>query len=148
MPSKRQREHWKAARAASVQSFKKEKVEINQSFNSRQPRAEDNTPITTDTSDTESESGTWFWNECANETDSDSEAEEDNVDLGGKKKEQALSLEIEAASPTDRKLEIRWTPRGDKHLRGGYGNGSKSSRNRHKQSDRKKRAARVGNIWY
>lgn len=79
-----------------------------------------------------SESGTWFWNENANKIDSDSEEEDDNIDLGVKKNKQALGLEVEAASPKVRKLEIKWTPGGDKHLCERYGNGSKSSQNRHK----------------
>lgn len=77
MASKRHRNHLKAAREASVASFKKRKLEASSLSNSGQRKIDDNklntidTSNTRDSSDTEGEPGTWFWNE----SDSDSEKE-------------------------------------------------------------------------
>ncbi len=75
MPSKRQRKQWKAARNASVQTFKKRKLEPS-SLNSAQLEMNNNTLNKPDTSDTEGEPGTWFGNESDSDSDSDSEDED------------------------------------------------------------------------
>lgn len=81
MPSKRRREQWKSARAASLEVFKKRRLEASLLPNSAQLRIDDrklstaDTTNTDDTDDMDNESGTWFWNKSANETDSDTEEE-------------------------------------------------------------------------
>ena len=78
MSSKRRREQWNSARAASLEVFKKRRLEASLLPNSAQLRIDDrklSTADTTNTDDTDNESGTWFWNESANETDSDTEEE-------------------------------------------------------------------------
>ena len=87
MPSKRQRTQRNAARVASVEVFKKRRLEASPLLNSEQLNTDDDRLSTIDTSDDESDSAeTWFWNESANETDSDSEEEGcnnvDEKDLG------------------------------------------------------------------
>ena len=72
MRLKRQRQHLKAAKTASIESFKKRKLEASSLPRSAQLQIDDDK---LSTSDTEGESGIWFWNESANETDSDSEEE-------------------------------------------------------------------------
>lgn len=66
MPSKRRLTQLKSARAAAVLSSKKRKVEASLVLNSAQLEIDDDKLSITDTSDTEGESGTWFWNESAN----------------------------------------------------------------------------------
>ena len=68
MPSKRQRHQWKNARAALLPTFKKTRQESSSLPNLLQ--LDDDTANTTDTSDTEGESGSWFWHKSANESDS------------------------------------------------------------------------------
>ena len=72
MPSKRQRDQRNSARAASILTFKKRRLEASRLPKPVQPQPDDNT---NDTSDTEGESGTWYWNESANESFSDTEEE-------------------------------------------------------------------------
>ena len=85
-PIKRQLAHLKKARLASVEHFKKQKLERSQSTNTEQLRIDDDQLRTSDTSDTEDREGFWFWNESANETDSDSEctreSDEGELDCG------------------------------------------------------------------
>lgn len=87
MPSKRRLDQLKSARAAAVQACKKRKSEASSVLNAH-PEIVDDKLSTTDTSNTEDESGTWFWNESANESDPDTEeGEEDDKnesDLGGR----------------------------------------------------------------
>ena len=73
MPSKRGLEQLKSARAAAVPPLKKKKSEASSVLNSAQLEIDDDKLSTADTSDTEGESGTWFWKESANESDWDSE---------------------------------------------------------------------------
>ena len=72
MPIKRRLQHLKAARAASVESFKKRRLEASSLPNSARLQIDNDKLSTGDTSDTDGESGIWFWNESANETNSDS----------------------------------------------------------------------------
>ena len=91
--------------------------------NSAQLRIDDrklstaDTTNTDDTDDTENESGTWFWNESANETDSDTEEEgngnhENDLEGDESRTEEAASSEIH-------KVEIKWNREGEDKLRGG-----------------------------
>ena len=107
MPSKRQRAKRNAARAASVEIFKKKRLEASSLLNSVQLNTDDDKLSTTDTSDNESESaGLWFWNESANETDSDSEKEGcDDIDEAYLKEEQPKMER--AVSPKSSKVELK-----------------------------------------
>lgn len=134
MPNKRRREQLKSARAASLEVYKKRRSEANSLPNSAQLRVDDRKLSTADTTDTEGESGTWFWNESANETDSDTEDEENGnheKDLEGNESrtEEAVSSEVH-------KVEIKWSREGQDKLRGGYGKGSKRTQMRHQKSAR------------
>ena len=99
MPSKRQRDQWKNARAASLQTFKKRRQDSSSLPNLVQPQLDDDKANTSDTSDTEGESETWFWHESANESDSDSEeegysdVEEPNLERGQPSHEGSTKLE-------------------------------------------------------
>ena len=75
MPAKRQRKQRNATMAASVEFFKKRRLETCSLSNSVQLSIDNNKLSTTDKSDEEAGTGTWFWNESAKETDSDSEVE-------------------------------------------------------------------------
>ena len=66
MPSKRQRAQRNAARAASVEIFKKRRLEASSLLNSEQLNTHDDKLSTIDTSNDESDSAR-FWNESANE---------------------------------------------------------------------------------
>ena len=138
MASKRRRNHLKAAREASVASFKKRRFEASSLSNSGQREIDDNKLSTTDTSntsdssDTEGEPGTWFWNESANKSDSGSEEEGNDVDEGDLEEEHSKTER--AASPEVPKKELKWNKEGESNLREGYGSGSRSSRKRQKKS--------------
>ncbi len=86
MPSKRRLDQLKSARAVAVQACKKIKSKASSVLNAHP-----------DTSDTEDESGTWFWNESANESGSDTEEgdddEENELDLEVKES-RAVSSEV------------------------------------------------------
>ena len=134
-PIKRQLAHLKNARLASVEHFKKQKLERSQSTNTEQLRIEDDQLRTSDTSDTEDREGVWFWNESTNETDSDSEcsgkSDEEELDCGPEESR----TEKEAILET-RPGEIQWNREGEKKLRGGYGKGSRATAKRRKKSQR------------
>ena len=95
MASKRCRDHLKAARGASVASFKKRRFEASSLSNSCQRKTDDNKLSTSDSSDTEADSGTWFWNESANEIDSDSEEEGNDVAEGNLEEEHSKTERAE-----------------------------------------------------
>ena len=136
MPIKRRLQHLKAARAASVESFKKRRLEASSLPNSARLQIDNDKLSTGDTSDTDGESGIWFWNESANETNSDSEDEEEQ------------SRTEQAVSPKPSKTEIRWNKEGEQSLRGGYGKGSKRTQMRHNKSarDLEKEASKIYDI--
>ena len=99
MVLKRRCDHLKAAREASVASFKKRRSEASSLPTLDQCEIDDNKLSTIDTSDTEDDSRTWFWNESANKTDSDSEEQgndEDDENLEEKhpKTERKASSEV------------------------------------------------------
>lgn len=135
MLSKRWREQLKSARAISLKVCKKRRLEASLLPNSAQlDRKLSNTIDTTDTTDTEDESGTWFWNESANETDSDTEEEgngnhENDLEGNESRTEEAVSSEVP-------KVEIKWNREEEDKLRGGYGKGSKRTRMRQQKSAR------------
>lgn len=126
MPSKLQRDQWKNARAASLQTFKKRRQDSSSLPNLVQPHLDDDKANTSVTNDTEGESETWLWHESANESDSDSEeegysdVEEPNLESGQPSHEGSTKLE-------SRPKEIRWSKEGETKLRGGYGKGSRAT---------------------
>lgn len=73
MPSKGQRKQQNAARTASVEFFKKRRLEASFFLTSVQHGTDNNKLSTIDTSNEKVKSGTWFWNKSANKTDSDFE---------------------------------------------------------------------------
>lgn len=83
------------------------KSEASSLLNSTQLKINDNRLSTTDTSDMESNSEVWFWNESANETDSDSEEEE-----AGNEDESDTEIEEprteQAVIPVVCKKEVKW----------------------------------------
>ena len=127
MPSKRQRDQRNSARAASILTFKKRRLEASRLPKPVQPQPDDNT---NDTSDTEGESGTWYWNESANESCSDTEeegysdVEEDETKTGESETKIEESKTQEEATLD---VSLRWNRDGESSLRGGYGKGLKSS---------------------
>ncbi len=145
MPSKRQRAQRNAARAASVEIFKKRRLEASSLLNSD---TDDDKLSTTDTSNNESESAeTWFWNESANETDLDSEEGGcEDVDEGDLEEEQPKMER--AVSPKSSKVELKWNRKKEQTLCGGYGKGSRSTQMLHNKSARelRKEASKTYNI--
>ena len=133
--SKRRRDHLKAAREAAVASFKKRRSEASSLPTLDQCEIDDKKLSTTDTSDTEDNSRTWFWNESVNETDSNSEEEGDDEDNDENLEEEHPKTEREA-SPEVLKQELKWNKEGERSLCGGYGIGSRSSRKRQSKSAR------------
>ena len=133
MSSKRQREQRNAARAASVEFFKKRRLETSSVHNSLQPSIDNDKPNTTDTNDEEAETATWFWNESANETDSDSE-DEGSGDVDGEDLEGGQSKTEQAVSPKASQIELKWKKEGEQNLCGGYRKGSKRTQMRHNKS--------------
>lgn len=131
MPSKRCLEQLKSARAVH-QSLKKRKPEASLVLNSEI----DNDKLSTaDKSDAEGESGTWFWNESADESDSDTE-EEGEVDEDGSDLYVEESGSGRAVSPEVEKRGIKWGKEGKDRLRGVYGNSSRSTSRRERKSAR------------
>ncbi len=143
MVSKRRRDYLKAAREASIASFKKRRSEASSFPTLDQCEIDDNKLSTTDTSDTEDDSRTWFWNESANESNSDSEEEGDHGDDGDDGDngddenlgEEHSKTEEETSSEV-LKQELKWNKEGERSLRGGYGSGSRSTRKRERKSAR------------
>lgn len=134
MPSKLRREQLKAARAASIASFKKRRSDRS-SLPTSAELGTDSKLSTTDRSDKQDEPGTTFRNESANkrilEEEEEGNGDEDKVDLEGEQ-----SRTERAASPEARKMDLKWKREGENKLRGGYGSGSRSSRKRQRKSAR------------
>ena len=106
---KRQLAHLKKARLASVEHFKKRKLERTQSLSAERLRIDDNQFDTSDTdgtSDIEDED-TWFWHESANDLESDTEddrySDEEESDLGPRRPR----TEEEAARKSHQERYIR-----------------------------------------
>lgn len=95
---------------------------------------DDNKLSTTDTSDTEGEFGTWFWNESANESDSDSEGEGEGRKKGEEEDENNKSNPETEEPRTKRvvspEIEIKWIKEREDKLHGVYRNGSISTSKR------------------
>lgn len=151
MPSKRQREQQKAARAASALTFKKRRLEASSILDLSQLETDDNRLSAADTSNTQGESGTGLGNVSTNGSDLDAEEEGhldgDGLDLAMEKyrTEPAASLRVPPA-------EIKWNADGDQKFRGTYGKGSRSSLKRQKKSARElaKEASKsynIGELW-
>ncbi len=87
IPSKRCLEQLKSARVADVQAKKKRRCKVNLVTDPVQLKIDNDKLSTTDTSDTEVESETWFWNKSANEDDSDTE--------GGEEEDKELDSDID-----------------------------------------------------
>ena len=146
MTNKRQLAQLKEARLASVAYFKKRKLE--RISNTEQPRIDDNKLNTNDTgnagntgntgADMDKE-GTWFWNQSANELESDSECDGYSDSEGDSKpeaEEEGSKTEKEAP-PQNRLREIKWNKKGEKSLRGVYGQGSVATLYRKKKAMKK-----------
>ena len=115
MSSKRQRDQRNAARAASNLTFKKGRLEASRLPKPVQPQPDDNT---NDTSDTEGESGTWYWNESANESGSDTEEEGySDVDEEDESRTEESKTQ-EEATPEVSLMDTRWNRDGESSLRG------------------------------
>lgn len=148
MVSKRQREQRKNATAASLLWYERQRLETPD--NSAVNDCHNDEPSDTDDTDNTDSGATWFWNDSANESQSDSE-EEGDCDLG-----EENDSEIEQSRTNEamvsKKVELVWKKRGDKNLRGGYGNGSRTTRKRQRNKNKalEKEAAKsyqIGALW-
>lgn len=161
MVSRRQREQRKNAGAASVEYFKRRRLENLDNQAQLQLHYDNDEPSETHTDD----EARWFWNESANESESDSEEEGDcgsegdcasesdcgseseDSDKGEVEKEITGKEEMEneeqvekqevgqidkAAAP--KKLQLKWRKGAGNYLRGGYGNGSKATSKRRRKA--------------
>ena len=92
---------------------------------------------TNDTSDTEGESGTQYWNESANESGSDTEEEGySDVDEDDESRTKESKIQ-EEATPEVSLMDIRWKEQGwRKQSSWGYGKGSKISLQKQRKSAR------------
>ena len=113
MPSKRRLKQLKSARDASVQSFKKKKIEASQIL--MEPET-DNELDTADTIDMESQSETCYWNESPAENDSDPE-EEENYNVK-ERTGQSEAGQSEAEQSKARQLEARHSEAGQSEAEG------------------------------
>lgn len=107
---------------------KKRNVEASLVFNLAQLEIDNNKLSTTNISNTEGESETWFWNKSANESNSDTKKEGDKKEEKGKDNKSNLEIEkpsIESA--VNPKIEIKWNKKGENKLYGVYRNGSIST---------------------
>lgn len=104
MRLKRQRQYLKAARTASIESFKNRKLDASSLPKLAQLQTDEDKFSKDDTSDKEGESGIWFWNESANETDSDSEEEGKLDERNWERKQSSAQQEVSLKAS---KVEIR-----------------------------------------
>ena len=147
MPLKRQLEHLKKVRLASVEHFKKQKLsKIPPPSNTKQPCTDDTQSNTGDMDNTEDEA-TWFWNESANETESDSESGRKS-DVEEPSLDQALPRTKEAVSIQSYPKKISWNQGGKDKLRGNYRKESVFTLRRRKKSaqELEKKASKTYNI--
>lgn len=159
MPSKRQRDQRNAARAASVLTYKKRRLEasslpnlslLETDHDRRNTSATCDTSETRDTTDTnhtEGESGTKFWNKSANESDLHSKGERDSDgDISDLEPERSRAEPV--ASPRLLPAVLKWNQDGEQKLRGSYGRGSKSTSRRQRISaqEHAKEASKSYNI--
>ena len=134
MPSKRQRDQRNSARAASILTFKKRRLEASRLPKPVQLQSDDDN---NNTSDTEGESGTWYWNESANESCSDTEEEGySDVEEDDKIKTRESETKIEESRTQEEAtpgVSLKWNRDGESSLCGGYRKGSKSSSQRNRK---------------
>ena len=128
MVSKHCCDNLKAVLEAFVASFKKRRSEASSLPTSDPCKINDNTLSTMNTSNTEDDFQTWFWNKSANETDSDSKKESNDEDDKNLKEEHPKTEK--EASPEVLKQELKWNKEEESSLCGGYGVGSRLSRKR------------------
>lgn len=142
---KRQRQYLKAARTASIESFKKKKLEASSLPRLAQLQIDDDELSTDDISNTEGKAKIWFWNESTNETDLNSE-EENKLDKKDWEEEQSSTQQD--ISHKASKIEIKWNKKEEQNLCGGYGKGLKRTQMRHNKSvrDLEKEASKRYNI--
>ena len=130
-------------------SSKKRKVEASLVLNSAQLEIDDDKLSMTDTSDTKGESGTWFWNESANESGSDTEEEGDKGEKEGEDNESNPEIEKPSTEKAvSSEVEMRWNKEGEDKLRGAYGNGLTSTLRRARKAalELEKQASKTYNI--
>lgn len=111
MPLKQRLQHLKSTRTASVEFFKKRKIEASSLLNLAVLQINKNKLSTGDSSDMESEFGTWFWNKNANKIDMDSEKRKVS-DIDKKDLEKEQSRIEQAVNPKVFKVEIQWNKKG------------------------------------
>ncbi len=116
-----------AARAASVEVFKKIIVEASFLLHPVQLNIDDDKLSTKNISNNKSESlGIWFWNESTNKTDWDSKEKSCNdIDKRDLKKEQSKMKGT--VSPKSSKVELKWNWKREQTLRDWYRKGSRSN---------------------
>lgn len=114
--------------------MKKKKVEANFILYLAQLEINDDKLSTTDTSNTEGKSGTWFWNESANKSDSDFKREGEEQEEGEEEDEDNESNPETEKPRTERavslEIEIKWNKEEENKLRRVYRNGSISTAKR------------------
>ena len=156
---KRQLAHLKKAKLASVEHFKKQKLE-HQTHDTERFRINDNQVRTSDTYDTddtndtddtkevEEEGKTWFWHESANESESDTEDED-----GGYSDPEGEESRTEKETPLLKQpKEIHWDKKREDNLQGFYGKGSLATLKKKKNAAKelKKEALKsynIGTFW-
>lgn len=136
MPSKRKLEQLKKARAASVQSFKKRKLESSLLSNSTQLKPDDDKRNESDTIDKEAKSGTLFGNEGDFAYGEGRHSNAEEPDFPGEQ----LSIDGGAKSEGWPK-EIKSNREGESKMRGFYGKGSRSTQKRQRKSARELESA-------
>ena len=153
--------HLKKARLASVEHFKKQKLE-HQTRDTEQLRINDNQVRTSDTYDTddtndtddteeiEEEGKTWFWHESANESESDTEDEDGGYPDPEPEGEESRTEE--EAPPLKRPKEIHWDKKGEDNLRGFYEKGSLATLKRKKKAAKElekdaSKSYNIGALW-
>lgn len=78
MPLKQQFQCLNSARVASIEFFKKKKTKASSLCSLAGLQIDNDKLSTRDSSDTEGEFGTWFWNKNTNDTDLDFEEREES----------------------------------------------------------------------
>lgn len=147
MPSKRKLEQLKKARAASVQSFKKRKLESSLLPNSTQLKTDDDKLNEIDTIETEAKSGTLFGNEGDSAYGEGRHSNAEEPDFPGEQLSNEGVAKLEGCSK-----EIKWNREGETKMRGVYGKGSRSTQKRQQKSARELESEalktyKLGALW-
>ncbi len=122
--SKRCLEKLKSARVVAVQAKKRRRWKVNLVTDQAQLKIDNNKLSTTDKSDTECESRTWFWNKSVIEDDSDTEER-------GEEEDKESDSDIDEV-----RTQIKWNKEGEEKLRRVYRNSSRSTSRREWKSAR------------